>query len=66
MGYVVRVWDGAGGSGWISKLNTQGVRCIGALRGAQVFPTCDDAHREITRLLNQLPSRAIQIKIEQE
>ncbi|HEV8002336.1 MAG TPA: hypothetical protein VGP63_20765 [Planctomycetaceae bacterium] len=66
MGYVVKVSNGSGGSGWISKLNAEGIRSVGDLRRAQVFPTRDGAQHEIERLSNHLPDGAIRIRIEQQ
>jgi hypothetical protein len=66
MGYVVKVSNSAGGGGWISRLNSEGIRSIGALRTAQVFPTRDGAQHEIERLSNHLPEGSFRLKIEQE
>jgi hypothetical protein len=66
MGYVVKVSNSSGSSGWISKLNAEGIRSIGDLRTAQVFQTRDGAQHEIERLSNHLPDGPIRIKIEQQ
>ena len=63
---MVKVNDETGATGWISKLNAQGLRTIGTLQQAQVFPTRDDARREIERLSDHLPSHKIRFKIERE
>ncbi len=66
MGYVLKVSNGSGGTGWISKLNADGIRSIGNLHRAQVFPTRDGAQQEIERLSNHLPDGSIRIRIEQQ
>jgi hypothetical protein len=66
MGYVLKVSNNSGGSGWISKLNADGIRSIGDLRKAQVFPTHEGAQQEIERLSNHLPDGPIRIRIEQQ
>lgn len=66
MGYVVKVSNSSGGSGWISRLNAEGIRGIGDLRGAQVFPTRDGAEHEVERLSKHLPDGATRIRIEQQ
>jgi len=65
MGFVVKIMEGAGG-GWITKLNTQGVRSVGSLRHAQVFPTYADAQHEVERLADHLPVGILRLKIEQK
>jgi hypothetical protein len=65
MGYVVKVSNGPGG-GWISKLNSEGIRSIGNLTKAQVFPTREGAQHEIDRLSDHLPAGPCRLKIEQE
>jgi hypothetical protein len=65
-GYVAKVSNSSGGSGWLSKLNTEGIRSISDLRSAQVLPTRDGAEHELERLANPLPDGAIRIRIEQQ
>jgi hypothetical protein len=66
MGYVVKVSYSSGGSGWISKLNAEGIRSVGDLRKAQIFPTRDGAQHEVERLSSHLPAGAVRLRIEQE
>jgi hypothetical protein len=66
MGYVVKVSNSPSGGGWISKLNSEDIRSIDALRKAEVFPTREGAQHEIDRLSNHLPGGSIRFKIEQE
>ena len=66
MGYVVKVSNSRGGDGWISRLNSEGIRSIGALPKAQVFPTREGAQHEIDRLSDHLPAGSFRFKIEQK
>jgi hypothetical protein len=66
MCYVVKVSNSPGGDGWISRLNSEGVRGIAALRKAQVFATREVAQCEIDRLSNHLPAGSFRFKIEQQ
>jgi hypothetical protein len=66
MGYVIKVSNSPGGGAWISPLNSEGIRCLGTLRKAQVFPTREGAQQEIDRLSDHLPVGPCRFKIEQE
>jgi len=66
LGYVIKVSNRASGGAWISTLNSEGIRSIGTLRKAQVFPTREGAQLEIDRLSDHLPVGPCRFKIEQE
>jgi hypothetical protein len=66
MGYVVKVSNTPVGGGWISKLDSDGIRSIGTLAKAQVFPTREGAQHEIDRLSDHLPVGPCRFKIEQQ
>ena len=64
MSFVVKMFEKPGISGWISKLNADGLRSFGPLNRAQVFATPEDAEREIERLRDHLPAGSFRFKIE--
>jgi hypothetical protein len=66
LGYIIKVSNNPGGGAWISRLNSEGIRSIGAQRKAQVFPTREGAQQEIDRLSGHLPVGPCRFKIEQE
>jgi hypothetical protein len=64
MSFVVKMFEKAGVSGWISKLNADGLRTVGPLKGAQDFATHEGAQREVERLRDHLPAGSFRFDIE--
>ena len=64
MSFVVKMFEKVGVSGWISKLNADGLRTVGPLKGAQIFPTREGAQREVERLRGHLPAGSFRFDIE--